>query len=209
MSTEWENLSSAKKIKNSSSYINEQIMISENDKLVNKITSKLWISNQVAYELALHKTINSINDLKKELSELNINKDKNTKIDSIISNQNSLKEILEELNSLKFLQNEIKLAAKMKIADLRDWIKLEKSDDYKIASADWISSKFILSEKHARIEAWESIWDNLSWLMFWSIDTAYSLWKYWKDLLVWIAKTPVDLYKIVTWKAEIDSFKNV
>lgn len=209
MSTEWENLSSAKKIKNSSSYINEQIMISENDKLVNKITSKLWISNQVAYELALHKTINSINDLKKELSELNINKDKNTKIDSIISNQNSLKEILEELNSLKFLQNEIKLAAKMKIADLRDWIKLEKSDDYKIASADWISSKFILSEKHARIEAWESIWDNLSWLMFWSIDTAYSLWKYWKDLLIWIAKTPVDLYKIVTWKAEIDSFKNV
>lgn len=209
MSTEWENLSSAKKIKNSSSYINEQIMISENDKLVNKITSKLWISNQVAYELALHKTINSINDLKKELSELNINKDKNTKIDSIISNQNSLKEILEELNSLKFLQNEIKLAAKMKIADLRDWIKLEKSDDYKIASADWISSKFILSEKHARIEAWESIWDNLSGLMFWSIDTAYSLWKYWKDLLIWIAKTPVDLYKIVTWKAEIDSFKNV
>lgn len=210
MSTKWEDLHHAE-INNNASYIKEQTLVSENDRLVKKITSRLWISKQVTYELVLNKTIISKSDLKKELLELNLHAKDKEKINSLIANKSELKEIFEELNSLKFLEKENQQQdTKMRIADLRDWIQLEKSDKYEIASNSYaVADKLFSPELLNKIENPEHIWHHLAWAAIWSIDLTYTARLLWKDLIMWIVKTPVDIYKIARWKAEIDSFKNV
>lgn len=186
----------------------EIILWRRENEMINSLADKLQISNESAVKLANLRISTDINkfkeDLKKELNKMNVN-------ESEFDTDEELNDIIIKIQNIQNLIKESRSKTRIEIASFSDALKkeLEKLDDYKIASSDWISSKFISNERLAKIESGETLWDNLAWAAIWSIDTVYSIWNYWKDLLVWIAKTPVDLYKIATQKAEIDSFKNV
>lgn len=182
----------------------EIILGQEKNNMINSLAWRLWISRESTIKLSNLKTITDISVLKNELSKINVDK---TKYDE----KEELEQIFNEIKNIQNLIKESKSKTRIEIASFSDELKanLEIMHEYKISSSDWISSKFISNERLAKIEAWETFWDNMAWTAIWSVDTVYSIWKYGKDLLVWIAKTPVDLYKIVTKQAEIDSFKNV
>lgn len=176
------------------------VLWKQKDKMINSLAWKLWISSESAKKLSELKTITDISILKKELGRIKVDEDKYDETEE-------LNQIFNEIQNIQFLQNELKSKSRVEIASLKE--QLEIIPEYKIVSEDSISNKFTSSEYLARIETWETFWDNLVWVMFWSADSIYSLWNYAKDLAFWIVKSPVDLYKLATWKAEIDSFKNV
>lgn len=178
----------------------EIILWQQKNEMINSLAWKLWISSKSAKKLSELKTITNISILKKELEKIKVDENKYDETEE-------LNKIFNEIQNIQFLQNELKSKSRVEIASLKE--QLEIIPEYKIASENSISNKFTSSEYLAKIVTWETFWDNLAWVIFWSADSIYSLWTYAKDLAFWIVKSPIDLYKIVTWKAETDSFKNV
>lgn len=170
------------------------------DTWIKELWEKLWISSESAKKLSELKTITDISILKNELSKLNVD---NSKFDET----NEQDEIFSKINEIREARENLQNEAKKQVASLKEW--LEKVTEYKINQNNSISSKLFSSELLAKVENPEHIWHNLIWWFIWTLDTWYSLANYTKDLVIWIAKTPVDLYKIATKKAEIDSFKNI
>lgn len=183
---------------------NEAKIIIEKNKetLTDNLAKKLWISRETTDKLIKFDTENSIEKLKQELSKIkSIDKTKFDENKELIEIKNTIKQI-------QFLQNEITSKSRLEIASLNDSLK-EQIESYKISSNFPLSSKIFSPDFIKKAQNWESISDNLAGFTIWTTDSIYELWKITKDLLVWVIKSPVDLYKIVTWKAETDSFKNV
>jgi hypothetical protein len=178
----------------------EIILWEQKNKMINSLAGKLWISSESAKKLSNLKTLTDISVLKKELTKINVDK---TKFDE----NSELKQILEEIRNIQKLREEQKSKSRIEIASLKEW--LEQISEYKINSSYTVSDKLFSSELLNKIENPEHLWHNLAWAAIWSIDTVYKAWIYTKDLAIWIIKTPVDLYKLATWKATTDSFKNV
>lgn len=183
---------------------NEAKIIIEKNKetLTDNLAKKLWISRETTNELIKFDTENSIEKLKQELSKIkSIDK---TKFDE----NKELVEIRNTIKQIQFLQNEITSKSRLEIASLNDSLK-EQIELYKISSTFPLSSKIFSPEFINKAQNPKSFTDNLAAFTVRTTDSVYESWKITKDLFVWVIKSPIDLYKIATWKAETDSFKNV
>jgi hypothetical protein len=186
----WETKNSSEEIRLSRAKV--ELNIQENEmKLINNLATKLWISRESTDKLIKFDTSRGIDALKEELSSIKVEEKK-------FDEKNEIDEIVESIQRIQNLQRALTEKSRIEIASLRDWIKLEKSDDYKIASNSYaISNKLFSSELLNKIENPEHLWHNLVWAFIWSIDTIYKALIYTKDLAIWIAKSPVDLYKLL------------
>ncbi|MDD4151634.1 MAG: hypothetical protein PHR68_03390 [Candidatus Gracilibacteria bacterium] len=178
------------------------IIETQKEKLTENLAQKLGISRETTDKLIKFDTENSIDRLKQELAKIkSIDK---TKYDE----DSELKEIKNIIKQIQFLQKEIKSESRTKIASLNDSLK-EQLESYKIVSNFPLSSKIFSPDFIKKAQNPENFSDNLAALTVGTIDSVYKLGKLPVDLLVGFVKSPIDGYKLITGKAETDSFKNV
>lgn len=172
--------------------LEKQAMLRE---LALDISKKFWLETKKTELLIKKETLNSIEDLKKEIKELN---DKNL---------NSIKEKeLEKLFfTLKWALEVIENISKLEIKVLKD--ELEKNvniEDFKNHIEDFLPKNLVNKAKNPKL-----VHEHILAVALGSantlLTTAEALYKIW----IWIIKSPYDLYLIISKKAEIDSFKNI
>lgn len=169
------------------------------DELANKIARKFWMEKEKALVLLKIDITKWLDELKKE-----INKQNDKKLDNLENNR------LEELFfTIKWALEIIEKTSQNEIKVLRDDVEwtiewFVDISDFRNYIEDYLPPKLLQKAKNPTIFH-EHILGFALWTTNSIIKTMEILYKIWK----WILTTPIDLYLIITWKAQTDSFKNI
>ena len=179
------------------SWINSWYLL---EKLSSEITKNFWnkknpwiYKESVKNLLKLKENINSKNDiynLKEELINLSAHLSEKQKQDFILAIEWA-KEILK--NSRELI-DEIKNNVNDNIFSPKDWEFTTKVFWQKLLNR-WKNPK--------------SISDQFIWWWIWLFNSTEAIAKISINLLVWIWKSIPDIYKIISWKAKYDWFKDI
>lgn len=165
------------------------------DELAIDIARKFWMDKQKAIDLL--KT-----DISKWLSEL---KNEISKQDNEELKKLNNKKLEELFLILKWAIDLIEQSSKIEIKILKDDLEKQVNiEDFKNHLEDYLPAKLIQKAKNPK-----KIHEHILWFALWTansifktVDILYQIW-------LWIIKTPIDLYMIITWKAESKSFKDI
>lgn len=181
---------------------NENIWKIDNKKLLDElsidIANKFWLDKEKAKKLIKKETLSWIDSLKSELEKGNNTEGKLTH-----------KEVEKLFFILKWALDVIENSSKIEIKSLKneiDWnieetINIEKFEN-KIE--DYLPKKLIEIAKnptkpHEHILGF-ALWTTNS--IYITVDILYKIWK-------WLLQSPYHLYIIMSWKWEVESFKNI
>lgn len=172
------------------------------EKLSLEISSNFqWEENPWVYKegikklLELKQKINNAEDLSNLQDEINklsahLSEEKKQEFSLAIKWAKEIlknsKELIEELNS-----------------DIKDDINIFNPKDWDFTTK-LFGQKLINRAKNPQNMSDELIWWGIGLFNSWEAVARVTV-----DLLIWIWKTIPDTYKILTWKAETDAFKNV
>ena len=116
-------------------------------------------------------------------------------------------DIYNQLVEIKKLK--LALELKNEIDSLKSEIEKEKFYGWNYTKKDLLIWKYLSDETIRQINNPNNISQNLKWLSIWLFESIAITWKLWYDLIMWLIKTFNDLYKIISWKAEYEWFKNI
>ena len=116
-------------------------------------------------------------------------------------------DIYNQLVEIKKLK--LALELKNEIDSLKSEIEKEKFYGWNYTKKDLLIWKYLSDETIRQINNPNNISQNLKWLSIWLFESIAITWKLWYDLIIWLIKTFNDLYKIISWKAEYEWFKNI
>ena len=116
-------------------------------------------------------------------------------------------DIYNQLVEIKKLK--LALELKNEIDSLKSEIEKEKFYGWNYTKKDLLIWKYLSDETIRQINNPNNVSQNLKWLSIWLFESIAITWKLWYDLIMWLIKTFNDLYKIISWKAEYEWFKNI
>ncbi len=116
-------------------------------------------------------------------------------------------DIYNQLVEIKKLK--LALELKNEIDSLKSEIEKEKFYGWNYTKKDLLIWKYLSDETIRQINNPNNVSQNLKWLSIWLFESIAITWKLWYDLIIWLIKTFNDLYKIISWKAEYEWFKNI
>lgn len=116
-------------------------------------------------------------------------------------------DIYNQLIEIKKLK--LALELKNEIDSLKSEIEKEKFYGWNYTKKDLLIWKYLSDETIRQINNPNNVSQNLKWLSIWLFESIAITWKLWYDLIIWLIKTFNDLYKIISWKAEYEWFKNI
>ena len=116
-------------------------------------------------------------------------------------------DIYNQLVEIKKLK--LALELKNEIDSLKSEIEKEKFYGWNYTKKDLLIWKYLSDETIRQINNPNNVSQNLKWLSIWLFESIAITWKLWFDLIIWLIKTFNDLYKIISWKAEYEWFKNI
>ena len=162
-------------------------------KLSNEIFQKFWIDIQKAQFLIKTESINSLENLKKELKAENKFLE-NDKIEELFLKLKEFKNILES-------------ASKNEIPKLKYEVEEQIDIDNFQNSLEW---KNILPRKLVKIARNpEKPHEHLLWASLGLANSVVAVWSAIINTWIWILKSPYDLYLLASWKWELENAKKI
>lgn len=161
------------------------------DELASDIARKFWIEKEKTKQLIKADTLSWIDSLKREL----VNEKKNL-------SDNEIEKLFFTLKwALEIITNTSKLEIKSLKEDVENSIKI---DEIKNKIEDYLPANLIYKAKNP-----EKLHEHILWFALWSANSIYTTVEILYKIWIWIIKAPYDLYMIISWKAETDSFKDI
>lgn len=119
-------------------------------------------------------------------------------------------EITKSINEIVELRSELIRTTKEKIKfvqkDYTDWID---ASEHLSDPKDFLISKYLSPKTIERCKNPQNFTDHAVWLGVWLAESCAVAWKFAWEIVIWIIRFPIDLYLILTWKAEYNWWKKM
>lgn len=169
--------------------------------LAQDIANKYGIEKKQAIQLIEQQTNISLDDLKKEIWENRSHKESNKNHERYLDK----KEIEDLFLTLNWAREVIENISKIEIKVLKETLEQNINiEDFSTHIDKYLPKKLLEKAKNPQLPH-----EHILWIALWSANSIYTtvdiLYQIWK----WILKAPYDIYIILSWKWETDSFKNI
>lgn len=162
--------------------------------LAQDIANEFWIDKQKAQDLIQRDTTTSLEALKVEINTL-----------QTTGEELDLQEVEKLILTIKWAKEFIENSSKIDIKVLKDSVENKQEiEDFEKNIEKFLPKDLLQKAKNPKLPHEHVLWFAL-WTSNSIFTTADILYKIWSGIL----KTPYHIYMIVSWKGEVDSFKEI